>query len=173
MKKLFALVLALILLYSTAVAEGIDWASMTDEEIYAEIDNAKAELVKRELVGNTENVTIFDESDVTIIITSIGIDTSDWSYKPALVAEFTIINESDNDIEVYIDNVAINGWEVEYIGIADAAAGHKARDSFKFKLEDADVENEDDLETLEIAFRYENPDGTFSYIHTEPFTITF
>ena len=53
MKKIIAWILLLALVCVGASAE-VDWAGMTDEEIYAEIDNARAELVKRELTGDPE-----------------------------------------------------------------------------------------------------------------------
>ena len=47
MKKLIALFLLVLMLCGVACAEGIDWASMTEEEINAEIAAAQAELESR------------------------------------------------------------------------------------------------------------------------------
>lgn len=170
MKKIFALALALILLAAAALAE-IDWASMDDATIQAEINNAHSELVKRELVGNTENVTVFDEAGITIVFKTMEVDDEDWAYKPALVVNTTIVSESSKDMEIGIHNAAINGWEVDNTGYYEIAAGHKEKVSLKFKLEDADVTSFDELETLEISFVYDK--GDYNYTHTDPVTIQF
>lgn len=171
MKKLFVIVLSLLLVGCFALAESIDWANMTDEEVNTVIDNGKAEIERRGLIGNTENITVFDENGVSIIITSFAIDTESWIYQPCLTVDFIITNTSNDDYKIYIDNVAINGWEVEYTGYAEVAAGHKAKDKFLFKLADSDVETEEQLETFEISFFYPKPGTTFDYIYTNPITI--
>lgn len=53
MKRIIALIIVLVLC-GAALAEGIDWSKMTDEQINAEIANAQAELEKRG--GETESV---------------------------------------------------------------------------------------------------------------------
>ncbi len=55
MKRIIALIIVLVLC-GAALAEGIDWSKMTDEQINAEIANAQAELKKRD--GGTENVEV-------------------------------------------------------------------------------------------------------------------
>lgn len=171
MKKLFSLLLIFSLLFSNAYA-AVDWASMTADEIFAEIDNAKAELLKRELIGNTDNYTVFDEADVTIVFKGYTITTDYWLYETTLVIDFTIVNQSENDYEIFIDNAAINGWEVDNMGYCSAAAGHKAKGQLWFDLEDAEITTQDELETLEISFRYELPDQR-KYAHTESVTLFF
>ncbi len=53
MKRIIALIIVLVLC-GAALAEGIDWSKMTDEQINAEIANAQAELEKRG--GETESL---------------------------------------------------------------------------------------------------------------------
>lgn len=171
MKKLVALALALVMLCSTAYA-AVDWGSMTDDEILAEIDNAKNELVKRELTGNTDNITVVNEAGVTIVFKSYEIDKSSWWFSPALLVKYTIVNQSEDDYEMFVDNIAINGWEVESSGYCAAAAGHKAKGELMFDLEAAEVSDLDELETIEISFHYQVP-NEFKYNYTEPITIVF
>ena len=171
MKRLFAILIAL-LLCSCALAEGLDLASMTDDDIYTLIDTAHSEIERRGLLGNTENVTVFDEQGITIVFSSFDVDPDNWLYKPALVAKGKVVNTSGNDMAIYIDNVAINGWEVESMGMVDIQAGHKEKEEFQFKLEDADVTALDELETMELTFHYKDPE-TGKYVYTEPVTINF
>lgn len=172
MKKLLALLLALLLIGSIALAEAVDFASMTDDDLNALIDSAKAEVERRDLTSNTENVTVFDAQGVTIVITSFEVDDDSWLYKPSLVAQLKAVNTSANDLSIYIDNVAINGWEVGNTGLVDIAAGHKEKDKFEFNLEDADVTTLDELETIEIKFHYQDPVNG-GYLYTDPVTINF
>ena len=50
MKRILAMIFVLVLC-GAAIAESIDWSSMTDQEITAQIEKAQAELEKR---GQTE-----------------------------------------------------------------------------------------------------------------------
>lgn len=173
MKKFLAIILALALVGCVALADGIDWASMTDDEVNSAISSAKAEIERRGLVGDVENKTVFDENGVSIIITSFDFVTDDWSYNPCLTANIKAINTSDDAYEIYIENVAINGWETDHSGYVDIAAGHKEKGDFRFKLEDADVGAMEEIETFEISFYYEKPGNTFEYVHTDPIVINF
>jgi len=70
MKRIIALVIVLVLC-GAALAEGIDWSGMTDEQINAEIANAQAELEKRG--GETESVKV-EEGTPTLQKGSKGDD---------------------------------------------------------------------------------------------------
>lgn len=168
MKKLAAIILIALLIIPTAYA--IEWKDMTDEEIIAEINKAKAELLIRGLIGVDGNITVVDESGITIVITSLSLDTSYWAYNPALFIDYIIVNESDDDHDCYIDNLAINGWEVDTVGYCSAAAGHKAKGTIKVDAKSADIAVFDDIEALEISFIYEDKNG---YKHTPPVTVYF
>ena len=172
MRKLFALLLVLLLIGGIAMADIVDYTGMTDEDIYQLIDSAKAEIERRDLIGNPENLTVFYEQGVTIVITSFESNTDHWMYKPALVAQIKAVNTSDNDMSICIDNAAINGWEVDHDGMINLSAGHKEKARFEFNLEDADVATADELETLEIKFYYYTPESR-DVVYTDPVTVTF
>jgi len=70
MKRIIALIIVLVLC-GAALAEGIDWSKMTDEQINAEIANAQAELEKRG--GGTESVKV-EEGTPTLQKGSKGDD---------------------------------------------------------------------------------------------------
>lgn len=70
MKRIIALIIVLVLC-GAALAEGIDWSGMTDEQINAEIANAQAELEKRG--GETESVKV-EEGTPTLQKGSKGDD---------------------------------------------------------------------------------------------------
>lgn len=169
-RYLVSLLLALVIaLLPFAIAE-VDWSSMDDATIQAEIDNAHAELLKRELVGNTDNIVLFDEYGITIVVKSYE-QHDGGIYDHGARFNITVVSESQEDVKIYVDNVAINGWEVDYSGVIDIAAGHKEKDRIEFKLDDADIESIDEMETMEISFYYQ--DAEKKYIHTEPVIINF
>ena len=70
MKRIIALIIVLVLC-GAALAEGIDWSKMTDEQINTEIANAQAELEKRG--GGTESVKV-EEGTPTLQKGSKGDD---------------------------------------------------------------------------------------------------
>ena len=169
-RYLVSLFLALVIaLFPCAFAE-IDWSSMDDATIQAEINNAHAELVKRELVGNTDNIVLFDEYGVTIVVKSYE-QHDGGIYNHGLRFNVNVVNESSEKMKIYLENVAINGWEVNYTGLIDIDAGHKEKDRIEFKLDDADIETVEEIETMEISFYYQDADK--KYIHTDPVIINF
>ena len=61
MKKFLTVLLALLLLCGSCLAEGLDYASMTDAQLHDIVDAARNELTKRELVA--EGKTLLFEQD--------------------------------------------------------------------------------------------------------------
>ena len=56
MKKFLTVLLALLLLCGSCLAEGLDYASMTDAQLHDIVDAARNELTKRELVAAEKTV---------------------------------------------------------------------------------------------------------------------
>ena len=61
MKKFLTVLLALLRLCGSCLAEGLDYASMTDAQLHDIVDAARNELTKRELVA--EGKTLLFEQD--------------------------------------------------------------------------------------------------------------
>lgn len=143
MKKLFVLLLALLLIGSFALAETVDFASMTDDELNALIAGAQAELSSRksgdEYWYNEGGITIYPAGRTKY--TAIGN-----IYGYGIVVE----NNSDKTINVSCDCV-VNGWSVMASGVQGVAPGQTKKDFVSMMAKDAGVESEEDVETFDIT----------------------
>ena len=101
MKRLFSVLMALILVFSiAAVAEGTDFASMDDAALHAMIDGARNELAKRELVA-AENTVLFEQDGVTVYLTG---DHEVWgSDSYYLDLGVVLVNDSDKTVAVGVN----------------------------------------------------------------------
>ena len=75
MKKVFVLVLSLVLLCGVALGEGIDWAGMTDDQLQAALDAGQAELISRRKANQadgavliTDGAVLHDAEGVTVTV---------------------------------------------------------------------------------------------------------
>ena len=64
MKKFLTVLLALLLLCGSCLAEGLNYASMTDAQLHDIVDAARNELTKRELVA-AEKTVLFEPVSYT------------------------------------------------------------------------------------------------------------
>lgn len=145
MKRLFVMILALLLIGSFALAETVDFASMTDDELNALISGAQAELKSRK--GGDEYW--YNEGGITIYPAGVTKYTQIGNmYQYALVVE----NNTDKTINISCDCV-VNGWSVVASGILDVAPGQTKKDFVAMMSKDAGVESEDDVETFDISIK--------------------
>lgn len=148
MKKVFAILLAVLFVCSfcAAGAEGTDFAAMSDEELHALVDGARNELAKRELTA-AEGTVLFEQEGVTVYLTGehkIG-------YSGELELEAVVVNDSDLEVDVFLDSASINGWDVYNSGIGEVSAGKKKKDYFAFNLEDAEISSYEEVEDIDMA----------------------
>lgn len=171
MKKLIsALLVALMLLSVTlAVAEGIDFASMTDDELLAVIDGARNEQAKRILTAAADTV-IVDQDGVTIYLT--GNNRID-EYGPELFIEAVVVNDTDKNIDVYVDSASVNGWNVEAYGITETSAGKKQKGEFSAYLDDAEVSTIEEIEEIELELYIADADEIERISENIPVTLNF
>lgn len=146
-KRILAALLATLLLLSLcAFAEGMDFASMTDEELHALVDGARNELANRELAATADTVLI-DQDDVKVYLTGEHKVSSNGSY---LYMEAVVVNDSDKQISILIDSSSINGWDVFSTGISETNPGKKQKGEFDFSLEDAGISSYEEIEEIEM-----------------------
>lgn len=172
MKKLFSVLMVLVLIFSTAaLAEGIDFASMNDAALHAMIDGARNELAKRELIA-TENTVLFEQDGVQVYLTGENeVWGSDGYY--ALNLGVVLINESDSSVFVTANAAYVNGWEVYGGGITDTAAGKKQRAAIDFTISEAGISTIEEIEELEIEFWVCDSESYMAIAELEPVTIHF
>lgn len=135
MKKLAVLLLALLLLFVSASAE-----SMTEAPVEPEID---------ELIG----AVLCDYKLFTITVTDAEIRTHVLSDDIDLVLHVDIVNGNNFAYEGYIDTVAVNDWQVDKLAWFNLKAEKKQKEKLVIKLNDIDVLELDDIETLSISFK--------------------
>lgn len=159
MKKLFLFVLVLALLCASAVAEGIDWASMTDEELTAAIEAAQAELNSRKPVDDSgesivikDGTVLFDYEGVTVVVDG---DPELTDYGDLQIIKFNAIttNDTDDAMSVNIYDCSVNGWAVSGFGAGEVPAHKKSRDEWEIFATDAAPHSLEDVEECLMSFR--------------------
>lgn len=170
MKKL-AWILIAILLFGCGVAEGLDFASMSDDQLQAVIDGASAELAKRTPVQENEDVLI-DQNGVKVYLTG---NHEVWGYEEDwyLDLEAVVENNSDKTISILLDSASVNGWNVFSMGISDTQAGKKQKGVLDFYFSQAGIKTFEEVEEIEMVFTIYDSDNWNTVATTEPITITF
>jgi len=155
MKKVFSVLLMLVLICTAgfATAEGLDYSSMSDEELHATISSARNELTRRELIAE-EKLVIFEADNVQAYLTgNYEVYGSDTVF---LNLEAVIINDSDATVSLMTEACCINGWDVWSMGIANTSAGKKHKGNFNIKLTDAEIATFEEIEEIEFTFYLSN-----------------
>lgn len=173
MKRLFALLLSLLMLCGTCLAEGMDYASMTDEQLHAVIDAARNELVKRELVADGKTL-LFEKEGVSVYLTSdFKADTLATDSMHFMRASVIVVNDSEKKVHVAIDSMSVNGWEVTCSGFSAVSPGKKSKDEIYFNAVDTDVTTVEEIETVSITFRLSDADTYRFFADVDPITLHF
>ena len=158
MNKLIVILVALALICASALAEGIDWASMTDEELHAAIEAAQAELDSRapaEGEGDgivvKDGAVLFDYEGITVVVEGDPWlkDSGDRQY-----IYFTAVttNDSDNDIVLGVEDCSVNGWAAIGYGGGEIPAHKKSRDDWYIYATDAAPSSLADIEECLMSF---------------------
>lgn len=175
MKRLVALVLASIMLFSVAVAYADDYSSLSDEQLIEQLNAIRNELVSRGFKAE-KNRVLLEKNGIQVYINGDPvIKRGQWSDTEYLYIPIVIINNTDKVIMCTIDNTSENGWKVYGFISEEVPAGKKSKSQIEFNLDD-DVKTIDDLEEIEFTFRvfdsnnWSAPDIVPT---TSPVTITF
>lgn len=152
MKKIIALMAALMLFCTSFAFAEVDLTGLTDDELRGVIADAQNMLSFAE---HTEEgfVIEFEEYGVKLVIT--GWEAQEY-YGEDTGIEFscTVYNESDMDIEICISNTTVNGWLVLdsgfYTSVVEIPAGQKTRDTFQINslTEKAGLSGADEVENI-------------------------
>lgn len=173
MKRTLALLFALLMLCGTCLAEGLDYPSMTDEQLHAVIDAARNELSKREQIA-AEKTVLFEQDGVTIYM------SGDYTVRESMVGdavyleiELVVVNETDRNVGISIENPSVNGWDVSVPFLSGVSAQKKAKDTLKLNVADAEVKTAEDMEDLTLSFRLYDKDSYKTFSEGEPITLHF
>lgn len=168
MKRFFAFLVSMIFVFSVAFAD-FDISEMSDEELYSLINNARLELIRR----NNKNQCFVDDSYVKIVKTGSGnliSYTSAGRVDNCFLLGIAISNVSDTPYELYIDSVAINGWEAKVYDRSSGVIRSKMNKKYHFELmySDAYLENYKEMTDIIVCFSLKNNGKTI-----ENYTINF
>ena len=173
MKRILAILLLALMTCGTCVAEGLDYASMSDEQLHGVVDAARNELAKREIVAEGKTL-LFEKEGVSVYLmddfVADSIVTDSWKY---MRADVVVVNDSERNVNVSIDSMSVNGWEVSSLGFSKITAGKKQKDELSFNALDTDVETVEEIETVEIHFRLSDADNFMFFADVDPVTIHF
>ncbi len=172
MKRMFSLILAILLLVPCAFAEGIDYSSMSADELREVIVQARAALAEKEAPFNDKCV-VYDENDVRVTLTGIREeDSTGWVY-----FDITVVNKSKNDYTITFDDLYINGWQIKLgsFSVQEVMAGKNAKGHLTFlKLsEEAEVTKIEEIQDFSFTIRLVDPSSYKTVAQTEAQTITF
>lgn len=146
---------------------------MTDEQLHAIIDSARNELAKREIVLDGKTL-LFEKEGVSVYLTSDfksdALVTDSMHY---MRAQVIVVNDSDRNVSVAIDSMAVNGWDVNSSGFSKIAAGKKQKDDLAFNAVDTDVTSVEEIETIEITFRLSDADTYKFFADVDPISLHF
>ena len=169
MKKL-ALVLVMLLIFTTACAEGLDFASMDDATLHSIVDGARNELAKREL-NTGENTVLFEQEGVSVYLTG-EYETKEYD-TVYLSLKAVVVNDSDKTVWISTDSLSVNGWDVYSYGLPDTTAGKKQKCELEFCISDAEISSYDEVEEIEVVFSLVDSDTYETFSTTEPIIIHF
>ncbi len=152
MKKTVSLFLAMLIMVFSFGASA-DYASMTDEELYAEYNLIRAEIARRETLSYGKKVLVSaDGMTVTIVDEPYFEKNQDGNLD--LCIDVTVVNNSENSIGIATDNCYINGWRVYSLFIPVLNPGTRKKDTIRLKNadSDADIKSLEDLESIQLFF---------------------
>lgn len=168
MKKLLAILLTLVLLGVCALAENIDWSSMSDDEIKTAIKEGQAELDSRKEESDDGSIVAYDKDGHKLTLSNMH-EGNYINYGLSLVFDAIYENNSDGTNELVINGSYVNGWDTGALRSPDTTPGHKEKLEIVIGLDDTDVKSLEEIETIELVFGY--MDKNYHFTEFDPVTI--
>lgn len=150
LRKTLSLIVAIALCFPIyAFAE--DYSSMSTEDLYIMIDQAKTELLKRELI-EAEKAVIVDADGISLILTGDVSIQQSYDGSMTLILGILVANSSDKDVGVSVEEIYVNGWEESTLTTFSLAPGKKSKGEIEMYHvdEDANLKAIEELETIEF-----------------------
>lgn len=167
MKRIIAIVLALMLFGVCVFAESIDWASMSDEEIEAAIAAGREELASRN-DSEDGSVVVYDKDGHKLTLSNMR-EGNYFNYDLSVVFDAIYENNSDGSNELIINGSFVNGWDTGALNSPDTTPGHKEKMEIVIGLDDTDISSLDEIEIIELVFGY--LDENYHFTEFEPTVI--
>lgn len=170
MKRFLTLTLMLLIIFSllpqSAFAD--DFSSLTDVELIAVLDAARAELSSRNFKAENKRV-LYEDSIYQVYING---EISYWDSALYLIIPVVIINKGTETMEFQLRDEAVNGWSCESHFSKSIPAGKKAAEELVFDLKGTDVTSLDVFEDVEFSFCIFDWNNMASQLKTDLVIIT-
>lgn len=154
MKRLMAFLMCTLMILSMCVmAEEIDYAGMSDDELTAMIEQASEELASRHKDDDGDAVhfpgVILDEPEYKLTVNDVSGCLVEGYFLVTL--DVTAENNSEYDIEIDLCIDSVNEWDLEWCtGSIRVSNGKKAKGEMWLLFLDIDLESFDDIENFEF-----------------------
>ena len=164
MKKLIALIVVVMMVFSFAAHAEIDLSMMTDEELNELINNAIVEQWRRKYDSARyyTDSWVYDGEDGLRFRLSSDVDTLGSN----MIMTLEVDNGTDEGIYLFPTKMTVNGWDVEGNCYDEISAHGKRRCSLYFDMNQADIRGLSDIQLLAISFSV-----TRSYDYSELYTL--
>lgn len=146
LKKIFALVVALMMAIAGSAMADIDISTMTDEELEALIADARTELdSRRSNADGKEDVyrfpcVILDVDGYKLEV--LNVSTSEYNGNAMVNLDVIAENTSEYDIEIDLSLTTIGEWDFSDKSLSEGVkvkSGKKSKDTMMFYIRDFDV----------------------------------
>ena len=151
MKKLFTMLVVIVLAMPAIAMADLDVASMTDQELRDMIAACSAELRTRNTV-EPDGTLLFETEGLRLYQIGEPHISSDYLYIPVAVH-----NDLGFQLSLSPKVAKINGWEVYSNGVLVSAEAKK-KDELSFKIADADVTELAQIDSIRFAWTVFNMD---------------
>ena len=147
-----------------------DLSKFSDDDLRAALSAIRNELTRRSLVTD-EKTVIFDQDGIQVYLTGeYEVWGSDTKY---ITFNAVVINDSESNIGVSLDDVSINGWNVYGSGIYDTVAGKKQKSGIEFNLTDAEISSFEEIEDIEFVVSAYDSDSYDTIATSDVVTLNF
>lgn len=145
MKRVFVLVLVLMLCAGALADTSIDWKSMSDEEISAIIEAGQAELKSR--VAVSDSAFVVTSGTVLINTNGITVTVSDEPriFVDSVCFDVVIENHSEYEARIIINDVKVDGWEEHGVCGGSVGPGMKARETCLIDLSGPQIKTVEEI----------------------------
>lgn len=169
MKRMISVALAFLFLIGCSALAETSFSAMSDDELHALIDGARLELQRREFLAD-ENVPVFEAEGVSLYYT--GEVEFTGSTGKMLTFTAIIVNDSEKNINVRTENLAVNGWGFSPYGFSNIPAGQKKRCKLDFPT-DGEIASVDEITDLVAKYSIVNADDFKDVTEVGTITVHF
>lgn len=153
MRKAILLLVALVIIVFPLVALAVDYASMSDYELEAELNAIRAEITKREATQETRTILV-DVDGITVTLKDGPVWNKSYDGTHYISYYVTVVNSSKDAIGIRTDDCYLNGWKIHSEFYTLLEPGMKTKETIGiYSVDtDADLEKLEDLEDVKLTF---------------------